>query len=133
MRFRGGGMGHRTTREATRCFFHDRDHLDVVGLNNGGTDHDDDEIIEPSIGPSTTTDNTLELENDADDGELEYEDYGYSGIEQGEDDEDSDEDADEADDNENIDEDDDDDGVDDDLGAEDGEDGDEELEGFDEF
>ncbi|KAG2743054.1 hypothetical protein P692DRAFT_20878962 [Suillus brevipes Sb2] len=122
MRFRG----------ATRCFFHNRDHLDVVGLNNGGTDHYDDEIIEPSIGPSTTTDNTLELENDSDN-ELEYEDYGYSGIEQGEDNEDSDEDADKADDNENIDEDDDDDGVDDDLGAEDGKDGDEELEGFDKF
>jgi len=139
MRFRGGGMGHRMTREATQCFFCDRDLLDIVGLNSGGTDNDDDEIIEPSIGRSTTqptTDHTLEPENDSD--ELEYDDYGYYGIEQreeGEDGEDGDEheDADEADNNENIDEEDDDDGVDDDLGAEDGEDGDEELEGFDEF
>lgn len=126
MRFRGGGMGHQTTREATQCFFHDCDPLDNIGPNSRGTGNDDDEIDEPGTG-SSTTDNALEPEND----ELEYDDYGYSGIKQREEGEDIDEDGDQADEKENINGDDD--VVDDELGMEDGENGDEELEGFDKF
>ncbi|KAG2046721.1 hypothetical protein BDR06DRAFT_898681 [Suillus hirtellus] len=46
MRFHGGGMGHQTTREATQCFFHDRDSLDDIGPNSRGTRNGDDEIEE---------------------------------------------------------------------------------------
>ena len=29
MQFRGGGVGHKVTQEATQCFFKDRDELDA--------------------------------------------------------------------------------------------------------
>jgi hypothetical protein len=130
MRFRGGGIGHRTTHEATQCFLNDRDLLDDIGLDSGGIRNDDDEIDEPGISSSTmqaTTSNVLELGND----ELEYDNFGYSGIEQREEGED-DKDGEQAGENEDVDKDDDN-VVDDELGAEDGENSDEELEGFDEF
>jgi hypothetical protein len=131
-------MGHRTTHEVIQCFFHDRDPLDDIEPNSGGTGNDDDEIEESGIGSSTTqatTDSVLEPEND----ELEYNNYGYSGIEQREEgeeeeeeEEDGDENGDEADEKENINRDDDA-IVDDELGMEDGENDDKELDGFDEF
>ncbi|KAG1852386.1 hypothetical protein C8R48DRAFT_777553 [Suillus tomentosus] len=132
-------MGHRTTHEVIQCFFHDRDPLDDIEPNSGGTGNDDDEIEESGIGSSTTqatTDSVLEPEND----ELEYNNYGYSGIEQREEgeeeeeeeEEDGDENGDEADEKENINRDDDA-IVDDELGMEDGENNDKELDGFDEF
>jgi hypothetical protein len=31
MRFRGSGVGHKSTRVATDCFLSDRDHLDLQG------------------------------------------------------------------------------------------------------
>ncbi|KAG1780086.1 hypothetical protein EV702DRAFT_1043439 [Suillus placidus] len=75
--------------------------------------------------------------DEGDKSDLDYDDYGYSGIQEveGEDfDEDKDEDR-YSEDGEGFEatEGDGDDEIDDELGAEDGEDSDEELEGFDEF
>jgi hypothetical protein len=33
MRYRGGGVGHKATREATRCVYEDRDPLDKAGAD----------------------------------------------------------------------------------------------------
>jgi hypothetical protein len=61
MRFRGGGVGHKSTREATDSFKKDRDQLDL--------ELDDDEampeILEPESGEEEI-------------GEDEEEDYGYA-------------------------------------------------------
>ena len=63
MRFRGGGVGHKSTREATDSFKKDRDQLDIK------SDIEDDdtmpEILEPQPGEE-------EIEED------EEEDYGYA-------------------------------------------------------
>ena len=63
MRFRGGGVGHKSTREATDSFKKDRDHLDIKSHIE-----DDDampEILEPQPYEE-------EIEED------EEEDYGYA-------------------------------------------------------
>jgi hypothetical protein len=63
MRFRGGGVGHKSTREATDSFKKDRDQLDVKSdIEN---DEAMPEILEPEPGEE-------EIEED------EEEDYGYA-------------------------------------------------------
>jgi hypothetical protein len=44
MRYRGGGVGHSSTREATNKFLHDRDRLDVPNGHEGVEDDVEDEI-----------------------------------------------------------------------------------------
>jgi hypothetical protein len=39
MRFRGGGVGHKSTREVTKCVYNDRDPLDT---DNGASDFSED-------------------------------------------------------------------------------------------
>jgi hypothetical protein len=39
MRFRGGGVGHKSTSEATRCLFNDRDPLDDADAIQERRDH----------------------------------------------------------------------------------------------
>jgi len=63
MRFRGGGVGHKSTREATDSFKKDQDQLDVKSdIEN---DEAMPEILEPEPGEE-------EIEED------EEEDYGYA-------------------------------------------------------
>ena len=44
MRYRGGGVGHKSTRQATQCVFDDRDELDYLSCStvqgpSGGSGH----------------------------------------------------------------------------------------------
>lgn len=133
MRFRGGGVGHRTTREATVGFLSDHDPLDVrhtgttvFSDKNEGAERDQCDIVDCVEG-SAAQGEAIELLVDEGDQPDSDDDYGYSGIQQkveGEDDG-----SDDGEDNDAIDGDE----IDDELGAEDGEDGDEELEGFSKF
>lgn len=141
MRFRGGGIGHRTTHEATSSFLNDRDPLDIHQANTAvthsedeGSDDDESDLIDSKEG-SAARGEAMELD-EGDEYQFDYDDYGYSGIQQEVEGEDFDEnrygedgpgegvEATEGDGDSDI---------DDELGAEDGEDSDEELEGFSEF
>jgi hypothetical protein len=62
MRFRGGGVGHKSTREATDFFRSDRDRLDKETVTAAQIDEDDDDA-----GYCSGTENL----------EDEEEDYGY--------------------------------------------------------
>jgi hypothetical protein len=64
MRFRGGGVGHKSTREATDFFKNDRDGLDKLAVDDDGEMESEEE---------------LELEHEID--EDEEDDYGYTGLE----------------------------------------------------
>ena len=78
MRFRGGGVGHRSTRAATNIFTQDCDDLDKTrDFSSAAGDEEQED----------TADDGLELEEmDAAEGEvLEMEEYGYDGVEQVED------------------------------------------------
>jgi hypothetical protein len=66
MRFRGGGVGHKSTREATDFFRKDRDRLDMAQSNIPASENNED-------GPVKQED--LEMEDDID--EDEEEDFGY--------------------------------------------------------
>ncbi|KAG1792273.1 uncharacterized protein HD556DRAFT_1309350 [Suillus plorans] len=140
MRFRGGGVGHRTTREATNSFLNDRDPLDihhasaaVAHSEDEGSNDDESDLMDDEEGLARGK--AMELD-EGDKSDLDhYDDYGYSGVQQEvEEDEDKDEDR-CSEDGDGVDatEGDGDDEIDDELGAEDGEDSDEELEGFSEF
>jgi hypothetical protein len=63
MRFRGGGVGHKSTREATDFFRKDRDRLDTAQSNI------------PENGEDSSKQEELEMEDDLD--EDEEEDFGY--------------------------------------------------------
>ena len=65
MRFRGGGVGHKSTREATNFFKKDRDQLD----NRSIVDMDDDEAVveKAAVQPSREEDDVEEEDN-----------YGYA-------------------------------------------------------
>jgi hypothetical protein len=43
MRFRGGGVGHKSTNEATRCAYEDRDVMDTADYEPD--DSDDEEAV----------------------------------------------------------------------------------------
>ncbi|KAG1860526.1 hypothetical protein C8R48DRAFT_713018 [Suillus tomentosus] len=127
IRFRGGGVGHRTTRKATSGFLSDRDPLDiyhagttVFSNENEGAEHGKCNSMD-CVGESAD-------ENDQSDSD---DDFGYSSIQQeaeGEDD-----DSDDGEEDEDVIEGDEIDEIDDELGAEDGEDSDGELEEFSGF
>jgi len=133
MRFRGGGIGHRTTGEATDGFLSDRDRLDVRHVSatdcsneSEGAEHDECDIVDRVEG-SATQDEAFELPVDENDQPDSDDDYGCSGIQQeveGEEDDSEDGEDDDAIEGKEGNE------IDDELGAEDGEDGDEELEDF---
>jgi hypothetical protein len=38
VRFRGGGVGHKSTSEATQCVYEDRDVMDIGGYESTGSD-----------------------------------------------------------------------------------------------
>ena len=44
MRYRGGGVGHNNTREATNKFLLDRDRLDVSNVDEGVEEEEEDDI-----------------------------------------------------------------------------------------
>lgn len=65
MRFRGGGVGHKSTREASNFFKKDRDKLD----DRSGVDIDDDEAVaeEVTVQPTHEEEDVEEEDN-----------YGYA-------------------------------------------------------
>ena len=65
MRFRGGGVGHKSTREATDQFLQDRDHLDVLTMAKEQANNEDLELTLPDM--------------EEDDSELEEDDYAHTG------------------------------------------------------
>lgn len=86
MRFRGGGVGHKTTREATDSFKRDRDPLDDQATRAGFNDSDESDS-EPDGDETRIQDG--EIREEPDDGEIqeeeedekiqeEEEDYGYT-------------------------------------------------------
>jgi hypothetical protein len=91
MRFRGGGVGHKTTREATNSFKRDRDPLDdqetSAGFNNSESESDSDEVDEDE----TIIDG--EIREEEEDNREEEEDYGYAREGSSEEDSDTDDDA----------------------------------------
>jgi hypothetical protein len=68
MRFRGGGVGHKSTREATDFFRKDRNRLDMAHSNIPANENNED-------GPVKQLEEDLEMEDDID--EDEEEDFGY--------------------------------------------------------
>ena len=86
MRFRGGGVGHKSTREATNCFLPDRDALDKgkahkmepVGEQPIIVFSEDDEELDEVIEPEGS-DSEQEMQI------LEEFDYGYAEIDSDED------------------------------------------------
>jgi len=105
MRFRGGGVGHKSTREATDLFKMDRDRLDV-----GATlDSDDVEIELDGPGDDEPENDEIVDEDTVD--QQEEDDYGYT-----KEDSEPDEDAEEAEVGQNDEPEDD---TDEDLGPED--------------
>jgi hypothetical protein len=137
MRFRGGGVGHRTTRKATDGFLSDRNPLDICHAgttvlsneNEGAEPNQYDSIDCEGESAAQGEDELLVDESAQPDSDN---DYGYSGIQQeveggNEDSDDGEEGEDDAIECNEGDE------IDDELGAEDSEDGDEELERFSKF
>jgi hypothetical protein len=137
MRFRGGGVSHRTTRKATDDFLSDRDPLDICHTgttvlsneNEGAKPNQYDSIDCEGESAAQGKDKLLVDESAQPDSDN---DYGYSGIQQeveggNEDSNDGEKGEDDAIKCNEGDE------IDNELGAEDGEDGDEELECFSKF
>jgi hypothetical protein len=71
MRFRGGGLGHKSTREATDFFKKDRDRLDVPKSEDVADVDSDDEAVEGEAGLGVAEDEDSGNDEDAED------DYGY--------------------------------------------------------
>jgi hypothetical protein len=76
MRFRGGGIGHKSTREATNLFKKDRDQLDTLARSAVGNVEDDEVMSEEEL--------ELELDEE-DDGDEDEDDYGYANSQSDED------------------------------------------------
>jgi hypothetical protein len=71
MRFRGGGVGHKSTREATDFFKQDRDQMDIVtGVDSGAK-----VVAEPQADDDDEPENSTIVEEAIDE---EEEDYGYA-------------------------------------------------------
>jgi hypothetical protein len=113
MRYRGGGVGHKSTRKATDWFLSDRDKLDEGG--------NEDEELNEAMEDVDIDGTVLDLNDDVDEDEIE--EYGYDGIEEIEEgDEDEDEEQSDGEDGQVID--------DAGLGAEDGEDDEDDDNGY---
>jgi hypothetical protein len=63
MRFRGGGVGHKSTREATNFFKKDRDRLDTTH-SNAGPGNDDEEDSEMPVDEEGVDDVNEDEEDD---------------------------------------------------------------------
>ena len=118
MRFRGGGVGHKSTREATDQFLQDRDAFDLINdeppemeLDSDLEHEDGDEEGNSSAGGDENQEEWMDEDDEEED------DYGYGGLSE----EDSGEDTDNSDADE-LDE------VDDELGPKDGEGAENEIE-----
>jgi hypothetical protein len=81
LRFRGGGVGHKSTRAATDCFKKDRDRLDII--NN---DSESEELNESDADDSEMLSDDEILDEDHDEEEEESsvdeeeEDFGIKGL-----------------------------------------------------
>jgi hypothetical protein len=144
MRFRGGGVGHKSTREATAVFLEDRDPLDKVsvaqedagedtssednseirGHQDSDSDHEELAQLDTRV-VATTQNQDMAEEGEMDDaGESEIEEYGYGGLDDSESETDNEGDEEQAD--NGVDE-----VIDNELGPEDGEDDvEDEYEGY---
>ncbi|KAF9237846.1 hypothetical protein BU15DRAFT_75648 [Melanogaster broomeanus] len=116
MRYRGGGVGHRSTHEATRVLLHDRDVLDALARTTVAPSGEDDaDASTPMNEESGNGRGGDEFEEDEEALEEEMEEFGYTGIEE-ELEGNGDGDSDDGGSSDGADE------VDDELGPEDGED-----------
>ncbi|KAG2098398.1 uncharacterized protein F5147DRAFT_777641 [Suillus discolor] len=88
MRFRGGGVGHKSTRESTAVFLEDRDPLDEITRDDSKEDFED---LESGINQgaqlsarsaSTTAQNQATGDEDKDNIESEMDEYGYGGLDE---------------------------------------------------
>jgi hypothetical protein len=71
MRFRGGGVGHKSTREATDFFKKDRDQMDIVtGVDSGA------KVVAEEADDDDEPENSTIVDEEAIDEE--EEDYGYA-------------------------------------------------------
>ncbi|KAF9235589.1 hypothetical protein BU15DRAFT_64686 [Melanogaster broomeanus] len=114
MRYRGGGVGHRSTREATCVLLHDQDVLDTLAWTTAALSGEDDgEESIPMDGDRRGRD---EFEADEEALEEEVEEFGYTGIKEQELEGDGGGDSDDGGSSDGVD------AVDDELGPEDGED-----------
>ena len=83
MRFRGGGVGYKSTRDATRCTYHDRDPMDTDGHHNAESDSDG-EISEAESTTKSSESDSSGSDTSAGDSDLdappldEYEQEGYA-------------------------------------------------------
>jgi hypothetical protein len=76
MRFRGGGVGHKSTREATDFFKKDRDPMDARAPTSGDTSTRDDIGIDEELGAEDLEERHDEAEDSEIDEDIE-DDYGY--------------------------------------------------------
>lgn len=96
MRYRGGGVGHTSTREATNRFLLDRDRLDMADGVDIDSDAEEDVRVMADVGRVSGGDNADGGDGIGDGEEDDYRDYGYES--HADDDENSEDDKDFADD-----------------------------------
>ncbi|KAG2339697.1 hypothetical protein BDR05DRAFT_916879 [Suillus weaverae] len=87
MRFHGGGVGHKSTREATAVFLEDCDPLDEITQNDSEEEFEDlesgiNEEAQLSGSTSGATQNQATSDEDEDDIESEMDEYGYAGLDE---------------------------------------------------
>ena len=96
MRYRGGGIGHTSTREATNRFLLDHDQLDMADGVDIDSDAEEDVHVQADVGCVSGGDNVDGGNGIGDGKEDDYCDYGYES--HADDDENSEDDKDFADD-----------------------------------
>lgn len=87
MRFRGGGIGHKSTRKSTAVFLEDRDPLDEIAEDDSeeGLESGIDQADNLVSGSTSTAQNQAAGDEDEEDIESEMDEYGYWGISEEED------------------------------------------------
>jgi hypothetical protein len=88
MRFRGGGVGHKSTCESTAIFLEDHDPLDEIARDDSEEDSksdidqtwSDDDLVQ--VSESTSTAQNQAAGEDEDDIESEMDEYRYGGIDE---------------------------------------------------
>jgi hypothetical protein len=67
MRFRGGGVGHKSTRDATKCVYEDRDVMDANDYNSESGESDITDSEEAmSVDQSTSDESESSGSNESD-------------------------------------------------------------------
>jgi len=75
MRFRGDGVGHKMTRQATQCLSEDRDPLDKLDQMQDWDDEEEEETVQMDVDPvSGDLDSDSDEQSATSDGESESSD-----------------------------------------------------------